>query len=207
MNERPPEERLQDLLDGLLSPSEEAELRARLGRDPALARDLAARQAVHDLLSAPLDVRAPEGLTARILTAVREDRIRRARLIRLPERVEQALVLAGAAGLAAVVAGVVRTLDQGPSTPLVGRVAVGAGQAIGYLTGLLTDAISSFLQLDWLVRLVPTLGEAAWTAFDSSAGALGLVPLFALGATGVVALILLRASRRERGLDHVSLFV
>lgn len=204
MNERIPEERLSELLDGRLGIEEARELEARIAHQPGLARDAEVWREVVALLDTPLSVEPPAGLTNQILAAVRLDRERRAKLLRLPARVEQAFVLAGAAALAAFAAVLVRTIQSPAGGALLGDAAVGAGTVVGAAKTGLVAAAGSVVQLDWTLRLIRTLAEAGQTALSSSAIVLVLASFVAMGITGIAAYALARGARRG-GLGHASL--
>jgi anti-sigma factor RsiW len=195
-------ERIQDLLDGLLSPEEEAELRRDLALRGDLAREYREMAAVVALLTTSLDVDAPRELAGRVLAAVAADRERRRSLLRMPARLQNGLVLAGAAGLAAAVALLARA--AGPSgAEWVGRAVVGSTRVFA----LAKAAALDLAQWDWIFRLLETLGRASATAFGSSALPLFALSLAALGLTAVLGVAWLRGSRslRSGGFGHAHL--
>ena len=204
MSERIPEDRLSELLDGRLGPEEAQALEGRVAHRPELAHDLAVWREIVALLDTPLDVEPPADLTSGILAAVRLDREQRAKLLRLPVRLEQAFVLAGAAVLAVFAAALVRAVQAPAGGALLGDAAVGAGNAVGILQTAAVTAVGSVIQLDWTLRLLQTLAGAGRTALDSSATVLVVTSLVAMGITGIAAYVLTRGTRRG-GLGHASL--
>lgn len=195
-------ERIQDLLDGLLSPAEEAELRGALEQRPELAREHREMAAVLNLLDTSLDVEPPADLRARTMAAVAADRAQVRSHRRLPARIENAFVFAGAAGLAAAVVALARS--AGPSG------AEWIGQAVVASTRIFSLTKSAALDLaewDWALRLLETLGRALATALSYSAVPLLSLSVVALGLTAVLGVAWLRASRslRSGGFGHAHL--
>lgn len=199
-------ERIQELLDGLLRPAEEACVRALVESDPDWARDHRQAQVVRALLGEPLDVDPPVDLAPSVLKAVTTDRVRRAFRFRLPSRVENALALAGAAALAMAVFGGTRTIGAGSLDWLVRGVVVSTNWLVAFVDRV-AELAASFRHLDWVGRLVSTLSEAARTVLATSAEP--LLGLTLLGGVLTVALLvaLKRADRasRERGWGHAHL--
>lgn len=192
-------ERIQDFLDGLLSPAEEAELRAALAERKGLAQEHREMAAVLALLNTSLDVEPPRDLLARTLAAVDADRVRSRH--RLPAPWENALVLAGSAGLAMAVVALLRA--AGPSgAEWVGRAVVASTRVFS----LLKSAVVDVAEWDWTFRLIETLGRASATAVSSSAPLLAL-SLAALGFTAVLGVAWLRGNRslRSGGFGHAHL--
>lgn len=189
-------ERIQDLLDGLLSPAEEAALRRDLLVRPDLAAELREMSAALALLNTSLDVASPPDLLPQILAATHAQ-APRARF-RLPERIENVLVLAGAAGLAGVAAVAVRT--AGPSgAEWIARGVVAATR----LVSLVKVAVVDLAEWDWAVRLLETLGRASATVGASALPLLSL-SLVTLAITALFGVMWLRGSRslRNGGFGH-----
>jgi len=207
MNGAPIPSRLHDLLDGALSPAAEAALRAELESDRDLARQLARAEALHALLSEPLDVDPPPGLTVSILAAVRGDSARRFSLLRLPGWAENALVLGGAAGVAGVLA-LVKTLGAGWAAPWIGRLTVGAAEAVEVAKTAAVGTQGSVRHMDWALRLVETLSGAGWKALGSSADLLMVCAVVSLVLTTTAAWMLwpqARLARVKGGSGHAHL--
>jgi hypothetical protein len=185
---RPDFLRIADLLDGLLSPAEEAELRRALEADPELKRRYREMAAAHSLLATPLDVSPPADLLGAVLAAVREERARaRAAALVLPRWLENALVVSCAVGLAALVASL---RVAGPvAAEWIGRLAVEGTRVFGLGTRALVD----LAQWDWIVRLLGTLGRASGTVLGSSAEPLLGLSLVPLALTAALAAVLLRS--------------
>lgn len=195
-------ERIQDLLDGLLSPAEEAELRRTLEHRPELAREHREMAAVLNLLGMSLDVEPPAHLVARTMAAVAADRAQIRSHHRLPARIENAFVLAGAAGLAGLVVAIARA--AGPSgAEWVGQAVVASTR----IFSLTKSAALDLAELDWTLRLLETLGRASATALGSSAAPLLALFVAALGLIAVLGVAWLRASRslRSGGFGHAHL--
>lgn len=197
--------RLHDLADGTLPPREARELRDALDRSPELRREFREVQALHALLSHSLDRDPPADLTVRILAAVREDRARRARILRLPGWAENALVLSGAGALAAVVA-VGRAVGANWAAPWLGRLSVGAAEAVEVAKVAAIDTQGSVQHMDWTIRLVTTLTQAGWTVVGSSADVLLTGAALLLSLAGVTAWALARHDRLgKEGVGHAHL--
>jgi len=193
--------RLQDHLDGLLTPAEEAELHKALETRPDLRRQARELEIVTTLLRTPLDVDPPAELVPRVLAAVQAERLaaRRALPPAWSRRLERVLVVAGASGLAAVVAA---SRSAWPTAAEgVGVLAVEGARAFG----LFKTAAIDLAQWDWVLRLLLTLGRASGTVLDTSAGPLLALSLSAFAFTAVAGAALLRGGRRLRpgGLGHV----
>jgi hypothetical protein len=201
MSRPPGTDRIQDLLDGLLSPAEEAELRRHVAADPELGRRHRQLSSVWALLDTPLDVAEPPGLEARILAAVQRDRERARRALPVPGWMENVLVVAGAAGLAGLVA--VGRLT-GPTPPeWVARCVVEGLRAFE----LLKTAVVDLARWDWTLRLLGTLVRASATAIESSAAPLSGPTLVALAVSTSLAVALWRRHRtlRPGGIGNVHL--
>lgn len=168
MNGAPIPSRLYDLLDGVLSPEAEAALRAEMDGNPDLAGQYARAEVLDAILSAPLDVDPPADLSLSILEAVRADSARRFRLLRLPAWAENTLVLGGAAGVAGILA-TLRLAGVGWAAPWIGRLTVGAAEAVEVAKTAAVDTQGSVRHMDWALRLVETLTQAGWKALGSSA--------------------------------------
>jgi anti-sigma factor RsiW len=193
-------ERIQDLLDGLLSPAEEAEVRQVLEQRADLARELKEMTAVVSLLNTPLDVAPPPDLVARVLAATRAEAPQRA-WRRLPARIENALVLAGSVGLA----GVVAALGQaaGPSgAEWIARLVIASTRLFSFAK----VAVVGLAEWDWAVRLLETLGRASATVGSSALPLLSL-SLVALAITALLGVTWLRGTRslRSGGFGHAHL--
>jgi hypothetical protein len=193
MRGRERDERIQELLDGLLGPAEEACVRALVEADPAWARDHRSAQAVHELLGTPLDLAPPADLAPSILKAITADRARRAFRFRLPEPVENVLAVAGAAGLALAVLVGTRTVGAG-GLGWLGRGIVAATDGfVSFLDQIGAVAISA-AHLDWMARLLATLSEAGRTVVVTSAE-----PLAGLALLGVLTSLALAVALRRTG--------
>ncbi|MFN8179111.1 MAG: hypothetical protein U0167_14370 [bacterium] len=193
-------ERIQDLLDGLLTPAEEAELRALLAERTDLARELKEMTAVVSLLDTPLDVAPPPDLVARVLAATRAEAPRRA-WRRLPARIENSLVLAGAVGLAGLVAAFGRA--AGPSgAEWIARGIVASTRLFSFVKVAVVD----LAEWDWAIRLLQTLGRASATVGTSALPLLSL-SLVALAITALLGVTWLRGTRslRTGGFGHAHL--
>lgn len=184
MNGAPIPSRLYDLLDGVLSPEAEAAVRAEMDGNPDLAGQFARAEALDAFLSEPLDVEPPDGLYLDILDAVRTDSSRRFSLLRLPAWAENALVLGGAAGVAGVLA-TLRLAGAGWAAPWIGRLTVGAAEAVEVAKTAAVDTQGSVRHMDWALRLVETLTQAGWKVLGSSADLLAVCAVVSLllGAT------------------------
>ncbi|MBZ0267767.1 hypothetical protein K8I85_06395, partial [bacterium] len=189
--------RLHDLLDGALSPEAEAALRAEMESDRDLAGRYARAEALHAFLSEPLDVDPPADLTVAILAAVRADSSRRFSLLRLPAWAENTLVLGGAAGVAGVVA-LVRMLGAGWAAPWIGRLTVGAAEAVEVAKAAVIGTQGSVQHMDWALRLLETLSAAGWKALGSSADLLAVCALVSLALATAAAWMLWPQARFAR---------
>lgn len=187
-------DRLHDLLDGRLTPAEEAELARARREDPALEREYRELAHLTSLLDQSLDVDPPADLLPSVLRAVRAQQAVAARR-RLPARAEQMLVGAGACGLAALVA-----LGRFFAPEVIGGAVVEGARGFG----LAKTAVMDLAQWDWTIRLLGTLGRAAGTVLGSSAGPLLGISLAALGVATVLGLVLVHGVRSSRsgGLGH-----
>jgi len=193
--ERNRSERLEDYLDGLLSPTEQARIERRLADHPEWGRELRSLAAVRSLLDTPLDLDPPADLVPRVLAAVR---VRSVRRFRLPAALENGFVLAGALGIAFVVLAFGRSLFADPASWL-GRATVAATTAFDAVTEALVGVAGSIAQLDWIARLFATLVQALGTALASSAQPLMTVTLTSLALAAALAWVLHRAERTGRG--------
>jgi hypothetical protein len=187
-------QRLEDYLDGLLPAKERARIERLLATSPDWRREHRALRAVHALLGSQLDVEPPD-LVPGVLAAVSA---RAARRLRIPARLENGFVLAGAVSVAALVLVAMRLAPANPEGWLA-RAAVVAASALGAAKDALLGIAGSIVQLDWVARLVPTLVDAFGTVLRSSAEPLMAVALasFALGLTAVF--LLARTDRVLRG--------
>jgi len=199
--------RLHDLAEGVLPPREEAALRDLMAGDDEARREYASIRALHALLREPLDLDPPADLTVSILAGLREDRARRSRILRLPGWAENLLVLGGAASLAALVtAG--RMAGASWAAPWLGRLSVGAAEAVEVAKTAAIDTQGSVQQMDWTLRLVTTLSQAGWTALDSSAGVLVACAAISLTMGLLTAWALARHGRLAKGgAGHAHLLV
>ncbi|GJM45571.1 MAG: hypothetical protein DHS20C21_24130 [Gemmatimonadota bacterium] len=205
MNEHRDIFRLHDLLDGSLSRSEEAALRESLQQDDRLRAELRELEAVRDLLSRSLDLEEPADLRVGILAAVRADRARRARMFRLPGWFENALVLSGAATLAGLVT-FGRALGGDWAAPWLGRLSVGAVEALGLAKTAAVGTQGSLAQMDWVVGVLRTLSNAGWTVVGSSSDVI-LVGAIVAALLAGSCWMLLRHGRRglSGGMGHAHL--
>ncbi|MEZ5065844.1 MAG: hypothetical protein R3B81_14010 [bacterium] len=199
---RPIEEKLVDLAEGRLKPAERDSVAARAAGDPRLARELAVQLELQRILSESLDVAPPADLTTDVLRAIHQDRARRARAFRLPNWFEQSLVLAGAGGLASLVAIVGRSPQAAPGA-LLGDLAVGTGEAADLFTRGIVLAADSATRFEWVPGVVQTLTRAGWSAFGPSAEHL-VIGTLGLTVIGIAAFAFRRG--RRGGLRHASLF-
>jgi hypothetical protein len=187
-------ERLEDYLDGLLPEGERARVEQFLGTNPDWQREHRVLRAVHALLRARLDVQPPDLLPG-VLAAVEA---RAARRLKIPARLENGFVLAGAAAVAALVLVVMRFAPAQPEGWLARAAVVGAS-ALGAAKDAVLGIAGSIVELDWIARLVPTLVDAFGTVLRSSAEPLMTVA-FATLAIGLTAVVLLaRGERALRG--------
>jgi anti-sigma factor RsiW len=187
-------ERLEDYLDGFVSAEERARIERRLATSPEWRREHRELRALHALLGAPLDVDPPDLLPG-VLAAVEA---RAKRRLRLPAPLENGFVLAGAAGVAALVLGVARLAPADPAGWL-GRAAVVVASALGAAKDGFLGIASSIVELDWIARLVPTLVEATGAVLRSSAEPLMVVALATLVLGLTVVFLLERGGRALRG--------
>lgn len=206
MTARDRSERIQELLDGLLGPAEETCVRSLVETDPDWARDLREARAVHALLGTSLDVDPPVSLAPAVMKAVTADRARRAFGLHLPSRVENALVLAGTAGLAVAVLTATRLLGSGVLGWLAGVIVAATDGLVASLDRL-AELAASATHFDWIARLVATLSEAARTVLATSAEPLLLLTLLGASTTLALAVALRRSGRasREGGWGHAHL--
>jgi anti-sigma factor RsiW len=187
--------RLQDLLDGLLPENLAAEVHQELETDPDLNREFRWMQAVHSLLSEPLDVDPPANLESSILGALQARRLQPARWsLRLPRWAENSLVLAGATGLAMII-GVGRIAGADWAAPWVGRATVGVADAVSFAAQMVVGT----RELDWALRLVSTFSQAGWTILGSSTDALLLVGVISTAMALLTAWGLTRGTRLLKG--------
>jgi anti-sigma factor RsiW len=193
--------RIEDLLDGLLGPAEAAAVRRRIAEDPEWAREERTARAVHALLEAPLDLAVPPELAPAVLKVVTVDRVRRRILIRLPARVENALVLAATAALGALVAAAPRLIGPQETGGWLGRLAATAASSLTGSIDTLVRVAAKAAHLDWLGRLVSTLSEAARTVVSSSAEPILVLGVISFVLAAGVALVLVRTERG--GVHHV----
>lgn len=182
---RPDSDRLQDLLDGLLPPGEEAALRRRLASDPGLAREKRELESMWRLLASPLDEAPPSDLESRVLDAIRSGQSER-RLLPVPVWLENTLVFVGAAGLAGMVA-----VGRVAAPEWAGRVVVESARGFGALKSAAVD----LSQWDWAPRLFATLAQASATVIQSSATPLWGITAVALAVSASIAAALWRRHR------------
>lgn len=206
MRGRERDERIHELLDGLLGPAEEACVRALVEQDPEWARDHREAQALHALLGTSLDLAPPADLAPSILKAVTTERARRAFRFRLPARVENALALAGAAGLALAVLLGTRALDADGLGWLGRGIVAATGGLVSFLDQVGTLAAQA-THLHWMARLLATLSEAGRTVLATSAEPLAGLALIGGVTTVALAVALRRTGRgpRQGGWSHAHL--
>jgi anti-sigma factor RsiW len=199
MRGRERDERIQELLDGLLGPAEEACVRALVEQDPEWKRDHRDALLVRELLDTPLDVAPPAELAPSILKAVTTDRVRQAFRFRLPAPLENGLALAGAAGLALAVLVGTRTVDA-DGLGWLGRGIVAATDGLlAFLDQLGTLAVSVG-HLEWLARVLTTLSQAGGTVLATWAEPLAGLALIGGATTVALAVALKRTgSGPQRG--------
>lgn len=189
---RTPTGRIQDLLDGRLSPAEEAALRQELAGSPELEREYRTWARITALLDTPLDMEPPADLVPGVLHAVRARREAPSRR-RMPAYLENLLVAAGAFAVAALVA-----FGRFSGPEVLGRAVVEGTRGFALMKGAVLD----LAEWDWTFRLIGTLGRASGTVLGSSAGPLLGFSVAALLVAAVLGLALLRGSRRTGGLGH-----
>jgi anti-sigma factor RsiW len=195
---------LQDYLDGFLSPAERVRVERRVRESADWRREHERLRTVHTLLDTPLDVDPPADLLPGIFAALAAQASRRQRW-RIPARLENGFVLAGALSLAAVTFGAARLLPTDPASWL-GRLAVAATAALGRATDAVVGYAGSVAQLDWIARLVTTLVQATGTALSSSAQPLIAVTLVTFALAATVTYVLMQTGRNPRqGGVHVGL--
>ena len=199
-------DRIQDLLDGLLAPADVAEVEELVRTDPQWEAEHREMRSLHALLDEYLDVAPPADLAPSVLKAVTSDRVRRRVWWRMPARLENTLVVAGASALALAVFGGPRLLSSG-GEGWPGRAAVSLTQAFTGGLDRVAQLATSTTQLDWLGRLLTTLSDAARTVVASSAEPLLLLSASAIVLTGLVAWVLVKSEKgpREGGLRHAHL--
>ena len=204
MIERNLPERVSAYVDGELNEAQAAALAVRVAEDPQVQRELEIQLELREILAIRSEEAPPVSLLPRVMEAVEAARTRRVVPFRMPRRVEQALVLASAASLAAVVATSIRALQGPAAAPLLGKAAVGTTQAMGAMKSTMVGTVESAGHLDWVARLVPTLAQAAGTAIEPNLGLLGACSVLASGIFGLAAWALLRRSRRG-GWGHATI--
>lgn len=206
MRGRDREERIQELLDGLLAPAEESAVRALVGSDPEWGRSHREALAVRMLLDTSIDREPPADLAPAVLKAVTTDRVRQAFRFRLPSRVENSLVLAATAALAAAVVGLTRLLGTG-DLGWIGRGIVATTNGLVAVVDRAAEFSASVAHFDWIARLLATLSEAARTVLATSAEPLLGLVLFGGLTTVALAVALRKTGRgsREGGWSHAHL--
>jgi anti-sigma factor RsiW len=193
MGGRERDERIHELLDGLLGPAEEACVRALVAQDPEWARRHREALAVRAVLGVSLDVDPPADLAPSILKAVTTDRVRRTFRFRLPARVENVLVAAGAAGLALAVLVGIRTVGSG-GLGWLGRGIVAATDALVTFVNQVGTVAAQAAHLGWIAGLLATLSDAGRTVLATS-----VEPLVALALIGGTTTIALAVALRRAG--------
>lgn len=193
---------LQDLLDGLLDPQEEARIHRRIAEEEDWGRAYRQAMAVRTLLGTPLDVDPPVDLVPVVLARIAADRERRAARFRLPAFLENLLVISGAGALAALVAVVSQAAGAGGAGWL-GPLTIVSTRFVTRGAEVLAEVASSLARLDWAARLLATLSEAFRTVLATTAPPLLAVTLVAFTCTLVLAWVLVRGKAREGALSHV----
>jgi hypothetical protein len=195
--------RIQDYLEGLLSPAASAQMRELLDADPDARREYRRQGALLEILNTSQDVEPPHDLSASILAAVRADAAQRARR-RLPAFAENGLVLAGVAALATLVVQTGRIVDP---ADVVARLTVAGAQGFHALTAAVVGFASSWAQLDWIARLVATLSSAVRTVLAASAEPIMGISVLMAALTALLGFAIFRSHRFSRGggLGHVRL--
>ena len=193
--------RIQNYLDGYLTPDQEAGVRRQISGNEAWGKEFDELRAVYSLLDTRLDLDPPADLLPGVLAAIRSERLQRAEAHRLPARVESGLVLAGAAALAAVVFAGERILTP---ASLVGGLAVRGANALSVAGDWLVRGIKTGLELDWLTRTAATLAEAMRTTLSVAAEPLLVMGLVSLVITLGAGWFLLRTGtgNPQGGLSH-----
>ncbi len=193
--------RIQNYLDGYLTPDQEAGVRRRIRESQEWKREFDELRAVYSLLDTPLDIDPPEDLLPGIFTAIRAEAVEKAARRWLPARVENGLVLAGAAALAGLLVVGGRTIS---AESVLGRVAVGWASTLSVVRNWFVGGVDTALQLDWASRTLGTLAEAGRTALTVSAEPLLLVATVSGALTIGLGWLVLRsgASGTPGGLSH-----
>jgi hypothetical protein len=206
MRGRERDERIHELLDGMLGPAEEACVRALVERDPDWARGHRDALAVRALLGSPLDLDPPADLAPSILKAVTTDRIRRRLRFRLPARVENVLVAAGAAGLALAVLVGTRTVGADGLGWLGRGIVAGTDGLVAFLNQVGTLAAQAG-HLGWMAGLLATLSDAGRAVLATSAEPITALALVGGTTTIALAVALRRTGRgpRRGGWSHAHL--
>ncbi len=198
-------ERIQDYLDGLLGPAEEAAVRARFADDPEWRREHEQLSSVMVLLGTSLDVAPPPELLPQVLAAIEARAARRTHLFGLPVAFENALVVVGTAVLGGLVVLARQLLPEGGASGWIGQIALGFVKGFDVVKSAVVGGAESVARLDWVGNLLVSLGSAARTVLSSSVGPV-MEPLLlvAIGLTilGGAALWRTESGLRERGLSH-----
>lgn len=197
-------ERLQDYLDGVLGPAEEAAVRARVAADPDWRRRHDQISSVMVLLNTSLDVAPPPDLLPQVLAAIEARAARRTHIFGLPVAFENALVVFGTAVLAGLVVLARQVLPEGGAGGWVGQIALGFVKGFDVMKAAVVGGAESVARLDWLGNLLVSLGSAAQTVLASSVGAMEPFLPIAVGLAilGGAALWRTESGLRERGLSH-----
>jgi len=194
--------RLPDYVDGSLSPPDAASMRAFLETDAGARREYDRLRAVSDLLDTSLDVEPPADLVYTVVEAIRADVARRERK-RIPAVAENALVLAGVAALALLMAQLGRVVDP---TDFVGRVTVAAAQGLSDASDALVSLAASWAQLDSIARVLGTLSSTGQTVLAASSGPIVGMSLWVAALLTAIGFAVFRSSRFTKGgLGHVRL--
>lgn len=195
--------RIQDYVDGLLSPAASEQVRELLEHDEGARREYRRQRALFDLLETHLDVDPPRDLVSSVLAAVRADVAHRARR-RLPAFVENGLVVVGVAALATLVVQAGRFVNP---AEILGRVTVTGAQGFRAFADAVVGISSSWAHLDWIGRLVTTLSSTVQTVLAASAEPIMGISMLMGALTAFVGFAVFRSNRFSRGggLSHVRL--
>jgi hypothetical protein len=204
-------ERIQDYLDGLLSPAAAAEVEELIRTDSAWRRDHAELSSTMTLLGHSLDVEPPPGLLAGALARLAEAQAataRRAQFFGLPIAVENALVFVGMSVLAVMVFLGQEFSPVGGETSLLGQAASAFTHVLGLMKTAILDLASSLTWFDWLGSVLGALFAATRFFLSSTISEMQpMVPIaLALSVLGWLGLWRKQKGLREREVTHVGLF-
>jgi hypothetical protein len=193
--------RIQNYLDGYLTPDQEIGVRRQISEDEGWRREHDALRAVYTLLDTPLDLDPPEDLAPGVLAAIRADELEQAEASRLPARVEGGLVLAGATALATALVVLLRVLTP---ESVLGGLAVRSASALSLAPDGIVRSIDAVLHLDWVSRTLATLADAGRTTLSVAAEPLLGVALVSAVITLGMGWLVLRggAGGSPGGLSH-----